>query len=67
MNMHALLVLEQRWDDRLGGVATRGLREIFCYTAARLVLNGISLEDLFVYVSECLALTEHDPAPGGDA
>jgi hypothetical protein len=45
---------EDGWDARLGGVLTRGYRELLVYIAGRLFLNGAALEDVFLYVRECL-------------
>jgi hypothetical protein len=43
---------EKRWDLRMGGDGTRPYRELFGFTAGRIMLHGASLEDLVAYLRE---------------
>lgn len=70
LDFHKLAAFEARWDDRLGGIVSRGFREVLLYVAARIgVLSGCSFDQILDYMrdAEALGLGESLDQTEGDA
>jgi hypothetical protein len=44
-----MMAFEDAWDQRLGGFAARGHRELLAYIVGRLLGVGASLDDVLAY------------------
>jgi hypothetical protein len=54
LDLAQLEEFERRWDPLLGGVGTRGHREMIAFGIARLVACGAELDHVLGYFRDCV-------------